>query len=111
MTAGQNEAAALSRARLHDIDRASGTTAAALDATLQLLRSDRERRDQQRTRAAAQDLATARLQAMQLWLASRLGAGGDARVETRTPRYTPVDPPAGPGGGTVTIVPVRRQRS
>jgi hypothetical protein len=111
MTAGQNEAAALSRARLHDIDRASGTTAAALDATLQLLRSDRGQRDQQRTRAAAQDLATARLQAMQLWLASRLGAGGDARVETRTPRYTPVDPPAGPGGGTVTIVPVRRQRS
>ena len=110
MTAGQNEAASLSRARLLDIDRASGTTAAALDATLQLLRPDRDHRDQQRTRAAAQDLATARLQAMQLWLASRLGAGGDARVETRTPRYTPVDPPAGPGGGTVTVVPVRRQR-
>ncbi|HEX6812840.1 MAG TPA: hypothetical protein VF384_14535 [Planctomycetota bacterium] len=52
-----------------------------LDTMLYVLRNDQdEQRDQQRTRAAAQDLATARLQAMQRWLASRLGAGGEARV-------------------------------
>ncbi|HEU4417572.1 MAG TPA: DUF748 domain-containing protein, partial [Planctomycetota bacterium] len=111
IAAGHTYQSRESRARLQAIDRASGTKAAALDAALQLLRPDRERRDDARTRAAAQQLATARLRALELWLAGKLGPGGELRVEVRTPRFTAAAPPAGPGGGTIAIVPVRRQRS
>lgn len=102
--AGQTAAAQQQAETVRRLDRRLGGIEQALRPVLQLLRADAERNAERRTRDASLQIADARLQALRLWLGSRIGEQAAQRIELRRPRFDP----ALAEGGAIVLTPKRR---
>jgi hypothetical protein len=104
--AGRMQTAWQRQQELTDLDDHLGSLGRAEEAALQLLAGVDERTRRRRGRAAAVELAQARLDTVRALLLDRLGPDAAARVTTRPPRG--VASAALPGGGRV-VAAVRRR--